>query len=175
MYNHESILDLLWLCAISPPAFSSVTKNLFRFIPLLNIAFWASGQIFIDRRNRKTSVEALKKLLVRVHKQKRTVLISPEGTRTTTGDLLPFKKGGFYMAIEGQLPIHLVVIDGPFSLMPPGYASPLPGVLRLRYLPVIDTTTWKKETIPDHMTYVREIMRTSLIELRQAKKNQVLY
>ena len=49
MYNHTSLLDIFWLCAIGPPAFSSVTKKLFLYIPVINIVFWASGQIFIDR------------------------------------------------------------------------------------------------------------------------------
>ena len=74
------------------------------------------------------------------------------------------------MAIEGKLPIHIVVIDGPFSLMPPGFTAALPGELRLRYVPIIDTSSWKKETIPEHITYVRELMHSSLVELRSAKR-----
>ena len=75
MFNHESVLDILVFCAISPPAFSTVTKKLFFYLPIINLAFWASGQVFIDRTNNKKAVSVIKNLVSRFKKQKRTLVI----------------------------------------------------------------------------------------------------
>lgn len=167
MFNHESVLDILWLCAISPPAFSTVTKNIFRYLPIINLAFWASGQVFINRKNNKQSVQTINALAKHCLKNKRTVVISPEGTRTTTGDLCAFKKGGFYMAIECRFPLYIVLVQGAFESMPPGHFSAHPGTLRLRYLPVIETADWSVDTITEHMDDVREVMQEAILEMRQ--------
>ena len=158
MFNHESVLDILWLCAISPPAFSTVTKNLFRFIPLINLAFWASGQVFIKRSNNKQAVAALQKLASHCRDKNRTIVISPEGSRTTNGELLPFKKGGFYILLESHFPLHIVLVHNAFQLMPPGAFAPHPGTLYIRYLPIIKTNSWTKEHLNEHISTTREHM-----------------
>ena len=168
MLNHESLLDIFWLCAICPPTFASVTKDLFRYIPLVNITFWLSGQIFINRSNRKQAVDALNTLLNKVHAKKKTVVIAPEGTRTTTGELLALKKGGFYMAIQGKLPVHIVLASRPFDLMPPKQLYSHYGTISIRYLPVLDTSNWSISTIEDHMNVVHTLMKQHLNEMHKS-------
>ena len=167
MYNHTSFLDILWLCAIGPPAFSSVTKKLFLYIPIINIVFWASGQIFIDRKNAEKAIQSLNKLRERVTKEKRTVFISPEGTRSTDGEILPFKKGGFHMAQQAQLPIYYAVVHGAFELMPTGSFAPKSGTIFIRYLPPIDCSNWTRDTLSENIENVRAHMIQEHNELRK--------
>ena len=165
MFNHESFLDIFLFCAISPPSFSTVTKKLFMYIPIINLAFWASGQVFIDRRNNKKAVALLKKLVERFKREKRTLVIAPEGTRTTTGKLQPFKKGGFHMTIASKFPLHIIVIHGAYKRMPPGQLGTIPGSITVRYLPSIQTNHWKIETMQEHMNEVQEHMQIALTEM----------
>ena len=167
MYNHTSFLDIFWLCAIGPPAFSSVTKKLFLYIPLVNIVFWASGQIFIDRKNSTKAIQSLNKLRERVTKEKRTVFISPEGTRSLDGEILPFKKGGFHMAHQAQLPIYYAVVHGAFDLMPAGSFAPKSGIIYIRYLSSIDCSAWTADNFSDKIESVRKHMIQEYDSLRK--------
>ena len=126
------------MAAISPRYVCS-GKKIFKYIPVLNLAFWVSGQIFIDRRSRVQSIRAMTKLMAKVAKKKRSMHIAPEGTRTSDGEIQPFKKGAFHIAIQSQFPMHRLVVTGAWELMPPGRFYAKPGVIRIRHLPVIDT------------------------------------
>lgn len=155
MTNHQSALDVLWICATSPPAFSSIAKKSFRYVPIVNLAFWASGQVFIDRKNSRKTLGILGNAMNYIKKNKRSLVILPEGTRSETGRIAAFKKGGFHMAVETGFPIHPVVVSGAYECMPPGSFIPRPGKIFLKYLPPINTQNWVKKDIPKHMEDTR--------------------
>ena len=120
MSNHESALDILLGVACIPYKIVFLAKKeLFR-IPVFGWAMQAAGMIKIDRQNperaRKSVDEAVHTL---IHSSFST-LIYPEGTRSETGDLLPFKKGGFILAIRSQLPIVPVTIIGAGEVLSKG-------------------------------------------------------
>ena len=120
MSNHESALDiLLGVVCIPYKIVFLAKKELFR-IPVFGWAMQAAGMIKIDRQNperaRKSVDEAAHTL---IHSSFST-LIYPEGTRSETGDLLPFKKGGFILAIRSQLPIVPVTIIGAGDVLSKG-------------------------------------------------------
>ncbi|EKU20096.1 1-acyl-sn-glycerol-3-phosphate acyltransferase, partial [Nannochloropsis gaditana CCMP526] len=66
------------------------------------------------------------------------VALSPEGTRSKTGQLMRFKKGPFYVQAESRASIAPVVIQGTFELWPPKYFFTCPGQVCMKYLPPID-------------------------------------
>ena len=120
MCNHESALDiLLGVAAIPSNIVFLAKKELFR-IPVFGWAMRAAGMIEIDRQNseiaRKTVSEAVETL---IHSPFST-LIYPEGTRSDRGELLPFKKGGFILAIRTQLPVVPITILGSGGVLPKG-------------------------------------------------------
>lgn len=104
MANHASILDIPILIAALPVDLRFVFKKSILWIPFLGIAIWAMGMIPIDRGNRSKASASLKKAGKRIRNGLH-VLIFPEGTRSLTADLLPFKKGGFYLALEEHIDI----------------------------------------------------------------------
>jgi 1-acyl-sn-glycerol-3-phosphate acyltransferase len=111
MSNHQSHYDVPVLFYVLGANLRMITKvELFK-IPIFGEAIRQAGFIAIDRSNRTRAIESLRvakeKLAQGVH-----VWIAPEGTRSKTGQLLPFKKGGFNVALEAGLPILPVSIQG---------------------------------------------------------------
>src|SRR5580658_4160815 len=110
MSNHQSHYDVPVLFYVLGANLRMITKvELFK-IPIFGEAIRQAGFIAIDRSNRARAIESLRvakaTLADGVH-----VWIAPEGTRSKTGQLLPFKKGGFNVALEAGLPILPVSIQ----------------------------------------------------------------
>jgi len=86
----------------------------------------AAGTIFIDRSNRERAISSLHRAAAEIRGGK-SVVIFPEGTRSRTGRLLPFKKGGFVMAAEAGVPIVPLATVGGHRMLPPGALQIRPG------------------------------------------------
>jgi 1-acyl-sn-glycerol-3-phosphate acyltransferase len=117
--NHQSNIDPPVLFRALHPRMHILYKHEIDQIPILARAFRLGGFIPINRLNRESamrSIEAGAKSL----REGNSFLIFPEGTRSRTDDLLPFKKGGFVMAIKGQAPIVPVAIQGGRAAMRKG-------------------------------------------------------
>ncbi len=111
MSNHQSHSDILVLFATLPGSMRMVAKaELFR-VPIWGAAMREAGFIRLDRSDRSKSIEALRKSADGLRDGAR-VWIAPEGTRSKTGDVGPFKSGGFWLALEKQVPILPVAIWG---------------------------------------------------------------
>src|SRR5215831_4204 len=107
---------------VEPPILYSVLSVLFprlrilykaelRKLPILVRAFDIAGFVPLERGNRDQSLPAIERAAEGL-REGASFLIFPEGTRSRTGELLPFKKGGFIMALKGQAPIVPVAITG---------------------------------------------------------------
>ena len=120
MGNHESALDILFGVAAIPNKIVFLAKKELFNIPVFGWAMKAAGMIKIDRQNpeiARKSVDNAVDILVR---SSFSTLIYPEGTRSESGELLPFKKGGFILAIRSQLPVVPVTIVGAREALPKG-------------------------------------------------------
>ncbi|CAN5680247.1 lysophospholipid acyltransferase family protein [soil metagenome] len=142
MSNHQSHYDIPVLYHVLGGNIRMVAKKeLFR-VPVFGRAMEAAGFISVDRSNRTRAVASLNKAK-EVLARGLSVFIAPEGTRSKTGELLPFKKGGFNLAIDMGLPILPVSIDGTRHALPPSAARSTSGVkVRVRILPAIDTAIY---------------------------------
>jgi 1-acyl-sn-glycerol-3-phosphate acyltransferase len=117
MSNHQSLYDIPVLFQVVGPNIRMITKKeLFR-VPIFGGALEAAGFISIDRTDRNAAIRSLRRardlLAAGTH-----VWIAPEGTRSHTGELLPFKKGAFYLAFEAGLPILPVTLQGTRNVLP---------------------------------------------------------
>lgn len=118
MSNHASFYDIPVVYAAFGGNLRMVAKaELFR-VPLFGRAMHDAGFIEVDRQNRAAAVRSLS-LAKHLLEEGTSLWIAPEGTRSTNGKLGPFKKGGFHLALQAELPILPVSLVGTFDIMPP--------------------------------------------------------
>ena len=130
--NHESWFDVLALAGYLPVDYRFVAKKELSGVPIFGPAWRACGHIAIDRRDQQAAIEALERARREVHARPLTIVMYPEGTRTPTGELLPFKKGAFVLAIQVGVPVVPVGIHGARAVMPKGRLRIRPGTIRIR-------------------------------------------
>jgi len=161
MSNHQSNYDIPILLGHLPVQFRWLAKiELFR-IPLFGYAMKRAGYICIDRSNRESAFESLKKA-AGIIRDGVSVMIFPEGTRSNDGNIGSFKKGGFVLAIESGVPILPVIIRGTFSVMSRSSLLIKPGKVTLEILKPVEASGFTKETKDELMEKIRNIMRESV-------------
>jgi 1-acyl-sn-glycerol-3-phosphate acyltransferase len=138
MPNHQSTFDILVLFAGLSDQFRWLAKKELFKIPLFGLCMRQSGYISIDRSDRKKAIASMKEAAQRIH-DGTSVVIFPEGTRSEDGKLLPFKKGGFVLALQAQVPIIPVVINGSAKVQRKHTRRVNPGTIRVTLLPSIPT------------------------------------
>ena len=120
MSNHESALDIvLGIAAIPSNLVFLAKKELFR-VPVFGWAMEAAGMIKIDRQNPEIARKSVSEAVETLMHSSFSTLIYPEGTRSNGAELLPFKKGGFILAIRTQLPVVPITILGAGNVLPKG-------------------------------------------------------
>jgi 1-acyl-sn-glycerol-3-phosphate acyltransferase len=121
------------------PRLRILYKAELRKLPILVRAFDLAGFVPLERGNPDQSLPAIDGAAAAL-RAGNSFLIFPEGTRSRTGALLPFKKGGFIMALKGQAPIVPVAITGARSAMRKGSPLIYPVQVRVRFGTPVETT-----------------------------------
>ncbi|SEK32920.1 1-acyl-sn-glycerol-3-phosphate acyltransferase [Stigmatella aurantiaca] len=119
LMNHQSAMDIPCAFAALPVNIRFIAKHVLQYVPFLGWYMAMTGMIFINRSNRRKAMQGLKQAGARIRAGK-SILAFPEGTRSTDGRILPFKKGPFALAIEAQVPIVPVAIEGSGRALPTG-------------------------------------------------------
>ena len=166
MANHESNLDPPVLIGILPiPAVFMAKKEVQWMVPIGWAAMMA-GTIFIDRSNRERAMASLHQAALEIRGGK-SVVIFPEGTRTRNGELLPFKKGGFNLAIEAGVPIVPLAVVGGHAMLPPGKVLIRPGQYSISFGQPVDP-----KDFPSREAVITEV-RARIVALRdQARPHE---
>lgn len=116
--NHQSWFDVLALFAAFPTSLRFVAKAELRSVPVFGKAILRCGHIAIDRRNRRSAIESLRRAARRLREHTLHVVMFAEGTRSPTGELQPFKKGAFVLALQTRTPVLPVAVVGSRAVMP---------------------------------------------------------
>ncbi len=136
--NHQSWFDIFLLAAVLPGSLRFVAKKELERVPLLGRAMRKAGHVFIDRQNRQAAFGAYDEAAQAI-RAGISAVVFPEGTRSRTGELLPFKKGPFVLAIAARVPLVPVYSAGTFTLMPKGSYRVNPHPIALLFGRPIDT------------------------------------
>src|SRR5919107_14494 len=114
--NHESFADILLISHL-PWEMKCLSKaELFR-IPVMGWMMWLAGDVPVKRGFGPSAVEAMERCR-QVLRKRVSVMIFPEGTRSRTAELLPFKDGAFRLAIEAGVPILPLALSGTGTALP---------------------------------------------------------
>jgi 1-acyl-sn-glycerol-3-phosphate acyltransferase len=137
--NHQSNIDPPVLFQALHPRLRVLYKAELSRLPLLGAAMHAGGFVPVERQNRERALASIARGAASI-RAGHSFLIFPEGTRSRTHELLPFKKGGFIMAIEAQAPIVPVAVMGGRAAMRKGSFIVRPVTMSIRVGPPIETT-----------------------------------
>jgi 1-acyl-sn-glycerol-3-phosphate acyltransferase len=160
MSTHESNMDPpVLIRTIQVPAVYISKKELL-WVPLVGWVAWLAGVIFIDRSNRERARASLHQAAQKIHNGK-TVVIFPEGTRTRTGELGTFKKGGFALAMDAGVPIVPMATVGGYKILPAGGHHIRPGRYVVLFGNPVDPGEFKNRE------ELLEAVRTSIVALRE--------
>jgi 1-acyl-sn-glycerol-3-phosphate acyltransferase len=163
MANHASTIDIWALFVAIPRPIRMIAKKQLARIPLFGWVMWAGRFIFIDRQNAAAARRSIEAAGRRIRGGD-SVLIFPEGTRTRDGQLGPFKKGGFHLAMEAGVPIVPIALRGTRELMPRGSLRARSGEVSVIIGPPIPTSGLTLEDRPAFIERVRNEVASMLEE-----------
>jgi 1-acyl-sn-glycerol-3-phosphate acyltransferase len=167
MANHQSNFDIPVLMGYLPVRFSwTAKKELFR-IPLFGFVMKRAGYIQVDRQNHARAIASME-LAVRQIRKGTSVMIFPEGTRSSDGSLAPLKKGGIILALKAGVPVVPIGIYGSRNIMPKGSLRITPGTVQMVVGPPIDPRKYTVEQRNELLVRVREAMAECIEQARRS-------
>ncbi len=163
MSNHQSMYDIpVVFQALARPLRMVAKKELFR-VPIWGKAMKTSGFVEIDRKNRESAIKSLKEAKRLMERDGISLWIAPEGTRSRSGIVAPFKKGGFHMALDAGLRILPITIDGTRDVLQKGGRRVEKGSrVRVTLPPPVDAADYGYKKLRELMADVRATIVTPL-------------
>ncbi len=159
--NHQSNADILALMMSMPAPYRWVVKKELTRIPVFGWGLVRTGAVSLNRSDPQKSMEAL-----RAGSGKLTggwsLLIYPEGTRSPDGNLLPFKKGAFVLAVSTGIPILPVTVNGAHKVLPKHSLNIRPGLVVVTIGKPISTEGLEEKDVPALMEKTRDAIAKNL-------------
>ena len=138
--NHTSNFDIfVVILALKGVYYRFLVKREALYLPFFGWALWAGGFPFLDRQRGHRAIRTMSRVAQRIKKSGMSIVGFPEGTRNTTPDLLPFKKGSFVVAIELGAPVIPFVIHGAKAVQGRHAFRINPGTIKIVFYPPIPT------------------------------------
>jgi len=137
--------------------------------PILGYGMGFVNVIAIDRSNRERAVKTLKIATERL-RSGICFGVCPEGTRAFPGEMLPFKKGAFHMAVQAGVPIVPIALKNSDLLMGRGTGEAWPGTIEMVMLPPVETSSVSSDQDLDQL--VKHVQGIIMKELGVEKLTQ---
>jgi 1-acyl-sn-glycerol-3-phosphate acyltransferase len=158
--NHVSNLDPPILLPAIPGMCSVFLKKSLMKIPFVGIAMRMAKYVPVSRGHSRAEAEQSVAIAADALQSGMHIFIFPEGTRSLDGDLLPFKKGAFFLAAETNVPMVPIIIQGTTEMMRKGSQKVFPGTATVRFLPAVHPKDFaNREALMDA---VRQQMQAAL-------------
>jgi 1-acyl-sn-glycerol-3-phosphate acyltransferase len=162
--NHQSWFDILAIFLVVPVEVRFVAKKELFAIPFFGSVLKALGHVRLDRANLKQAITAYEVAAKYIKEQRLSVLVFPEGTRSRTGLLQPFKSGPFVLALEASAPVVPAYVAGTFGILPKGSIRVRPHPVQVMFGEAIPTAGLTRE----NREALRDRVRAAVARLRAA-------
>ena len=161
--NHQSYFDIFALLANIHVDFKFIVKQELMRIPLFGFAMRKAGYIGIERGNLRKAIKSMNKAAERI-KGGVSILIFPEGTRSTDGRIQRFKKGGFHLACRSGCDIVPVTILNSNRIVPKGSLKIDKGSINMKIGKPISVKGYNKKNVSQLIERVRYTMLCQMEE-----------
>jgi 1-acyl-sn-glycerol-3-phosphate acyltransferase len=159
--NHQSQYDIFVLYGWLKIDFKWVMKQELRNVPVIGVACDKLGHIYVDRSNPETALASIGAAKTRVT-DGTSVLFFAEGTRSRDGRLRQFKKGAFHFALDLQLPLLPITINGTRQILPSDTLDLFPGRATMTIHAPIGIDGYQREDIKELAALVRERIASAM-------------
>ncbi|ETX09590.1 1-acyl-sn-glycerol-3-phosphate acyltransferase [Marinomonas ushuaiensis DSM 15871] len=163
--NHQNNFDLFTLAAIFPKSVVTVGKSSLLWIPFFGVLYWVSGNILINRDNRKKAIKTIDQVVSSMKKTGLSIWMFPEGTRSRGRGMLPFKRGAFHAAIQAGVPIVPVICSSTHGQVNLNRLHN--GKVIVEMLDPIDTTGLSETDVVHLIETCEKVMRKTQARLDQ--------
>jgi len=136
--NHQNNFDLFTLANVFPKGAVTVGKSSLRWIPFFGALYWISGNIMINRKNKKKAIATIDQIVTEMKETGLSIFMFPEGSRSRGRGWLHFKRGAFHAAVQAGVPIIPVVCSNTHQQVKMNRWRN--GKVIVEMLPPIDTT-----------------------------------
>ena len=161
--NHRSYLDTAAMFIYTGRRIGLLAKKELLKVPVLGVGMGFVNVMAIDRTNRESAIRTTEAAARRIQSGV-SFAVFVEGTRAKPGELLPFKKGAFYMARQAGVPVVPVAIKNSDVLMGKGTGAARSGTLEMVFLPPVSTVDRTTDEAIDQLIFeVREAIATELL------------
>ena len=163
MSNHLSFIDGPLLFLVIPQPIRVILKKEGFRIPFVGLGMKLVGFIPVDRKSIRGGKQSMDRAALLIKEKGFSFLIFPEGTRSLDGRLQPFKRGGFFIAIDSQVPIVPITIKGTYELMPKGSFFAKKGTVKVIFHPSVPVQGFDRDSLPGLLDRVRSSIQSELI------------
>jgi 1-acyl-sn-glycerol-3-phosphate acyltransferase len=164
MANHMSFLDGPMLYRLIPqPAIVILKKGILR-LPVIGLAMKQVGFIPVSKKGEKGRGGSVEKATQIIREKGFSFLIFPEGTRSPDGKLASFRRGGFFLAMNSQVPIIPITLTGTYELMPKKSIFVKKGRVKVIFHPPFSTQGFDETSLPELIERIRNIIASGKSE-----------
>lgn len=163
--NHQSSLDVLGMMEVLPDRCTTIAKKELMWAGTVGMICWLGGIVFINRKKTSDAKNVMCDAANKVLADKIRLWVFPEGTRNQKGDLLPFKKGAFHLAIQAQVPIIPIVFSSYNNFYKRKEKEFNSGTITLKILPKIETKGLTADDVTSLTDQSYGIMRSAFLEI----------
>ncbi|MFL5321071.1 MAG: lysophospholipid acyltransferase family protein [Myxococcaceae bacterium] len=162
--NHQSTIDIIVLLRAIPMDFKFIAKASLRWVPFLGWYLWLAGHVLVDRGNSQRAIASLDKAARRIQNGI-SIVVFGEGTRSSDGKILPFKKGPFLLALKAGVAVVPVTIEGSWRVMPKNSWDVKPGTIHVKIGEPIDASKFALEQREEFIRKVRDVIIDQSLEV----------
>ena len=163
MGNHQSHFDVPAIfCIVKNLTIRFFTKKELFAIPLFGWAMKSAGMIKIDRSNRAQAIRSMSQSVKKIKEKGTSLVVFPEGTRSSNGKVHEFKKGGFVIAIKGHIPILPVSVSGTWLILKKHTLKIDPGIIKIVFDKPIETSEYGQENKAKLIAKIQQLVENNI-------------